>query len=572
MKFNTTANATAFGICAAVAEFYGFTSPVRLFSSMGLPAPLKWYLYTQADVDRLLSHQSLANDIKHNGLLDTQFLASTFDTKVHSHHLKVCKLCLRHGVLHNLDWQAVESTQCAEHQLPLVTSCVHMYADDSWANSIKCKGCLPEIPQMATKPEFAFFLEKLECRTERQTFVSVLKAVAERMIRPLDFIPSTIRWKKLEPKQVEALLEDAFKLGGSANVADIWLEMLCKHRSNLELLGKFAMTIELDSLQSVLERVCWSYESDSQYQFQPADLLTKYHSSPIPNQMIAAKNRYQYCQDSEDFSFMVTGVHAAAILGVQPKAITELALSGELQSLHTCKQPDKQLFDIRSIKHLLFSQVSEQSKPSSDFIGVDDIPSAIYELYDLTPETLVKNALSGNTESQIRVNSTLRYVNKLQVTTEGLKSLLKQAWKSLRDCPIHKVAKMLRTNSQIVEKLVDEGYLSLLSSDTSLITASSIQHFVDEYLLVNRKATFNQARNIALKISSCCGVKPVFSIYMNPTKTDFVVFRKSELSPCCMQHIPKRFAHFATPRVDLSKDVRSLFTNFSEDSNGHRYS
>lgn len=183
----------------------------------------------------------------------------------------------------------------------------------------------------------------------------------------------------------------------------------------------------------------------------------------------------------------------------------------------------------------------------------------------------MQSALSGNTESQIRVNSTLQYVNKLQVTTEGLKKLLKQAWTSLRDCPYDKVAKMLRTNTQIIKKLVEEGYLSQLSGDNSLIAASSIQSFVDEYLLVNRKATFNQARNIALKISSCCGVKPVFSMYMNPTKTDFVVFKKSELSPCCMQHIPKRFAHFATPRVDLSKDVRSLFTNFSEDSNGHRY-
>lgn len=572
MKFNTTANATAFGICAAVAEFYGFTSPVRLFSSMGLRAPAKWYLYTQDDVDRLLSYQSLATDVKPSRLLDTQPLASVFETKVHSHHLKVCKLCLREGVLHNLDWQTVESTQCTKHHSPLVTSCVHMYADDSWADSIKCKECLPEIPPTVTKPAFAHYLEKLDCRAEKQTFISALKAVAERMIRPFDFIPSSIRWTKLEPKQVEALLEDAFKLGGSANAAEIWLEMLSNHRNNFELLGKFAMTIELDSLQSTLESVCWSYESDYQRKFEPADLLAEYHSASIPDEIIAAQNRYQYCQDPEDFSFMITGVHAAALLGVHPKAITELTVSGELKSIHNCKQPDKQLFDIRDIKHLLFNGNAEESIPASDFIGVDDIPSAIYELYDLTPELLVQSALSGNTESQIRVNSTLQYVNKLQVTTEGLKKLLKQAWASLRDCPFDKVAKMLRTNTQIVEKLVDEGYLSRLSGDTSLIAASSIQSFVDEYLLVNRKATFNQARNIALKISSCCGVKPIFSMYMNPTKTDFVVFRKSELSPCCMQHTPKRFAHFATPRVDLSKDVRSLFAHFSEDSNGHRYS
>lgn len=572
MQFNMTPNASAWGICAAIAEFYGFTSPTRLFSSMGLRAPLKWYLYTQDEVDRLLSHSSLSNDVKRGHLLDTLPLASTFETKIHSHHLKVCKQCLREGILHNFEWQAVESTVCIKHQMPLVKSCAHMYVDDDWADSIQCKECQPEIPLTATKPEYAHYLEKLCSSNEREAFIAALKTVAERMIRPLDFITSTIRWTKLEPKQVEVLLEDAFKLGGSANVTTIWLEMLSNHRSNLELLGKFAMTIELDSLKSTLGRVFWTYESDNQRDFEPADLLAEYHSASIPHKTIAAQNRYKYCQDPEDFSFMVTGVHAAALLGVHPKAITELTVSGELKSIHNCKQPDKQLFDIRDIKHLLFNGNAEESEPASDFISVDDIPSAIYELYDLTPELLVQSALSGNTESQIRVNSTLQYVNKLQVTTEGLKKLLKQAWASLRDCPFDKVAKMLRTNTQIIEKLVDEGYLSQLSSDTSLIAAPSIQSFVDEYLLVNRKATFNQARNIALKISSCCGVKPVFSMYMNPTKTDFVVFRKSELSPCCMQHIPKRFAHFATPRVDLSKDVHSLFTNFSEDSNGHRYS
>lgn len=130
---------------------------------------------------------------------------------------------------------------------------------------------------------------------------------------------------------------------------------------------------------------------------------------------------------------------------------------------------------------------------------------------------------------------------------------------------------MLRTNSQIVEKLVEQGLLSLRPDEHELIEAESIQRFVDKYLLVNRKATFSQSRNIAQKISSCCGTQPVFSMYMNSTKTEFVVFRKQELASCCMQQVPKRFAHFSTPRVDLSKKAHSLFANISGDTNEHRY-
>lgn len=109
-------------------------------------------------------------------------------------------------------------------------------------------------------------------------------------------------------------------------------------------------------------------------------------------------------------------------------------------------------------------------------------------------QAMNNKALSGNINSQIRINSTLHYVNNLQVSTEGLKDLLKQAWASLRDCPKPKVAKMLRTNTHIIDKLVEKGFLSPHPNYHSLIEASSIQSFVDEYLLVNRKATFSQSR------------------------------------------------------------------------------
>lgn len=571
MKSNHSKQVSAWGACAAVADFYGFTSPRRLLSSLGLTAPTKWYAYTQDTVALLLSNETVANDMDASQLLNGVQLGSVYDSNAHSHSLKVCKHCLREGVLHHMDWQRVESTICLEHCAPLTASCDHMYVDGGWSNSMQCNACDSTLPATTAMSEYERYLRTLSSETDKLTFISALKALAERLIRPFDFIPSSIRWTKLAPSQVRILLEDAFRLGEISCAYSIWQRLLLQHRDDLKVLGHTAMNIELAALESVLSQVCWPQRDVGELSFDPAGLLIRYHLSPIPEEVIAAQYRYQYCQDPEDFSFLVTGVMVADLLGVHPKAITELVSSGTLASIHACQQPDKQLFDIREIKQLLIGSALGKSVAHHDFISVKDIPNAIYELYDLTPETLVNKALSGKINSQIRINSTLHYVNNLQVSTEGLKNLLKQAWASLRDCPKPKVAKMLRTNTQIIDKLVEKGFLSSQPNDHSLIEASSIQRFVDEYLLVNRKATFSQSRNIAQKISSCCGAQPAFSMYMNPTKTDFVVFRKVDLSPCCMQQVPKRFAHFSAPRIDLSKNVHSLFANFSGDTNEHRY-
>ena len=571
MKSNQIKQASAWGVCAAIADFYGFTSPRRMLSSLGHSAPTKWYAYTQDTVELLLSNRTIATDMDTSQLLNDVHFEAVYNSNTHSNLLKVCKHCLRDGVIHHLDWQAVEATVCSEHHTPLTTSCIHMYIDNNWNNSMQCNECDSTIPATIRMPEYERYLHTLSSETDRHRFICALKAVAERLIRPFDFIPSPIRWTKLAPSQVRVLLEDAFRLGEVPSMFTLWKQLLLQHRSELKVLGHAAMNIELVALELALSNVCWPKRNIKELNFEPAELLRCYHQAPIPEKMIAVQSRYQYCQDPINFSFLVTGVMVADLLGVHPKAVTELLSSGTLASIHACQQPDKQLFDIREIKGLLVGNVYEDPVTQHDFVCIKDIPNAIFELYDLTPETLVNKAFSGDVNSQIRINSTLRYVNNLQVSIEGLKALLKQAWTSLRDCPIHKVAKMLRTNSQIVEKLVEQGLLSLRPDEHELIEAESIQRFVDKYLLVNRKATFSQSRNIAQKISSCCGTQPVFSMYMNSTKTEFVVFRKQELASCCMQQVPKRFAHFSTPRVDLSKKAHSLFANISGDTNEHRY-
>lgn len=572
MSFNQiSSQTTAWGVCAAIADFYGFTSPARLLSSLGITPPKKWYAFTQETVDLLLSNKAIACDVETSGLLKGVHCSSMYNKHTHSQLLKVCKTCLKEGVLHHFDWQAVESTLCYKHCAPLTVSCSHMYADGNWSDSIRCKACCTAVPAKIKVPEYERYRNSISSDAEERSFIFVLKALAERMIRPFDFIPTSIRWTKLAPSQVRDLLEDAFYLGGSANLLELWQNLLMKHRNHIEALGQAAMNIELGSLQFIIKQTCWLQHNIKDSKVAYENLLVSYHQAPIPKEVISERLRLKYCQHPDRFSFLINGVMAAILLGVHPKTITELLKEGTLKGVHVCQQPDKQLFDIRELKQLLSENSDDSSLLINDYINFKDIPNVIYELYDLTPETLANKALRGDVKSLVRVNSTVHYINSLQVSSESLKLLLKKAWEDLQDCPIDKAAKMLRTNIQIVNDLVKQGLLCVKPNNPELINADSIRKFVNEYLLVNRKATFSRSRNIARKIASCCDVEPILSAYMNPTKTDFVVFKKSDLSPCCMQHVPKRFAHFTIPRVELSKNVHSLFANFSGDTNEHRY-
>ncbi|MDO6566268.1 hypothetical protein Q4561_04305 [Alteromonas sp. 1_MG-2023] len=569
---NSTLQTTAWGVCAAIADFYGFTSPARLLSSVGITPPTRWYAYSLETIDLLFANKTIAYDVKSNELLKDVCYTFTYHKYAHSQSLKVCKHCLKEGVLHHFEWQAVETTMCSKHRTPLTESCSHMYVEDSWSDSIRCKACCISMPETATMPKYERYLNSLGSDEEKASFISTLEVLAERMIRPFDFIPSSIRWTKLAPSQIMTLLEDAFYLGGNENLLELWQNLILNHRGNIEILGHAATHIELARLQTITKRTCWPRHNVKGGKVAYENLLVSYHQAPIPSEVISEKVRLRYCQQPESFSFMITGVMAGKLLGVPPKIVTELLKSNILKGIHVCQQPDKQLLDIRELKQLLSGSNVDSALQKNDYINLNDIPNVIYELYDLTPETVANKALTGDLKSLVRVNSTVHYINSLQVSTESLKSLLKQAWDNLKDCSITKTAKILRTNFQIVCDLLEQGLLRSQSDNPNLIDADSIRKFVDEYLLVNRKATFSQSRNIAQKISSCCDVKPILSTYRNPTTTEFVVFKKSELSPCCIQHIPKRFAHFATPRVDLSKNIRLLFSNFSEDSNEHRYS
>ena len=132
---------------------------------------------------------------------------------------------------------------------------------------MQCNECDSTIPATIRMPEYERYLHTLSSETDRHRFICALKAVAERLIRPFDFIPSPIRWTKLAPSQVRVLLEDAFRLGEVPSMFTLWKQLLLQHRSELKVLGHAAMNIELVALELALSNVCWPKRNIKEFNF-----------------------------------------------------------------------------------------------------------------------------------------------------------------------------------------------------------------------------------------------------------------------------------------------------------------
>jgi len=132
---------------------------------------------------------------------------------------------------------------------------------------------------------------------------------------------------------------------------------------------------------------------------------------------------------------------------------------------------------------------------------------------------------------------------------------LKEKWKAIDDVNKYDAIRMLKINADVLDTLIENEYLKLSTKNSEQIDADSIREFVSNYLILNRKANFEKARTCEKRITGCCNVQPIFQIYMDPNRTDFVLYDKAHLNDCCMQKLQSRFTHFSKSNIDLSKDV-----------------
>jgi hypothetical protein len=553
MKSNIKTYISPYGACVKVAAYFGFSSVKALFKNLNIPQTRAWNRITEEDAKKVIEDPAVNAKIAEFEWLKTCII-SEFDKKYASQTIKICPGCISEKQPHKVLWQDVEQTICTKHSVPLQNVCkqrLMSMESGTYKNCIDCSEC--SIPGALLPFEMA--LVDITEESQRQYFLGTLFNIAERLIRPLDFIASPLNWANGSVLQIRQLINDAYIVSLDLHARATWLSMIAEHRQQFWVLGDSVQRLNSDSLSTILSKVSWL--PDATFSGHTEKLLRKYHAQFENDPMITAKTRYDNATNGDELSMQITGNNVASIFGISPAHITKLLNVGSLEAVHSGQQPDKQLFDIVNILQTFKSTYPTSSAPEQDYINITEIPSAIFDLYCIDIDELIKSAFDKKVESQLRVNSTVRYTNHLQIAPTGLKRLLKHKWQSLCNQPVFKVAAMLRCNHNVVDDLIELGFLKKSGSNDDLVDIESLKTFVENYLIVNRKATFSHARSYANKVRECCGNDPVYSRYMDPNRTDFVVFKKESLNSCCIKQLPKRFEHFSKVGVDLSKSVRA---------------
>lgn len=544
MKSNTTI--TPFGACSVIANFYGFSSVQKLFKSNQQSAPWFWYLYTSEHLDKLYDIKPIKRDIAQYSLLDSvEILKSSF-ADFYSKELKVCPVCVKEDGLHKSTWQYTSTTVCELHRTSLVNT----------TDLLAMGSCEEE--QQETLLSFEVHLLSLS-GNERGLFANKLMTFAEYVFRPFDFITAKLKLREVSVAFLRSLFEDVYKLLCCKELIYVWEELILTHRKNLTNMGVLVTHHGIKELKAQIHS--FNVISGATPVVEAERILMKYHNADFDTAIYVSTHRFDNGVDVNNVSFQVDGVMLSNFLGVHMKSVIYMAMQNTLSAVYLCKQPDKSFFDIQVVESLLSKAFvpSLNIQQTEPFINISAIPKGIYDLFDLTIEELIDAAISGQVDSQFKVNTTVSYVNHLLISEAGIKEVLKNKWQSMGDVKACDAIKMLKINSNVLNKLITQGYL-VLTNDKSRIDADSIRDFVSNYLILNRKANFEKARSCEKRVTGCCKVEPIYQIYMSPNTTDFVLYNKADLNDCCMQQLQSRFTHFNQQKVDLSKDVITFQT------------
>ena len=529
-----------FAACAVIARFYGFATVKKLMLSNAIQTPTRFELYAHSHFEKLLENEQIKQDIEQYKLLDYAQVLEKSGTINDSDNIKICPCCYHKTGIQLYRWQHIEVTSCRVHECALV--------------NVKNLP-LYDIQESYDLLSFERYMLSLS-ETESSEFAEKLLRFSSLLFRPLDFIQAKIKFQKFSAQEMRFLLDDVFKVLSCPSLSETWKYLLLKHRAKFEKCGELVMHHRLDEIANSIYSIQHEYNFlKSTEELEAKTLLLKYHGAQIDKSLYVSTHRFDSKFDSQSFSYQVDGAALSEFLGINMKSLSHVAQQNMFDAIYLCKQQDKSFYDMRKVAEALSKSFELVSECDDKFLKVSDVPKGIYDLFDLSRDELVSCVLNSHVDGIYKVNTSIERVNHLYVSEKGLKQLLKEKWKAIDDVNKYDAIRMLKINADVLGTLIENEYLKLSTKNSEQVDADSIREFVSNYLILNRKANFEKARTCEKRITGCCNVQPIFQIYMDPNRTDFVLYDKAHLNDCCMQKLQSRFTHFSKSNIDLSKDV-----------------
>ncbi|MBT79170.1 MAG: hypothetical protein CL587_02120 [Alteromonadaceae bacterium] len=550
--------ATAYGIIAKVADFYGITSPSALLKRLEIAAPRSPMGYTEELVNTVLSNSAIRDDISRfiPSLSNIVMYDERYPKIAHSKKVKVCKKCIAEGHLHREIWQQVHYTVCLKHSVALSDSCEHIYANSEWPKEIGCKHCVRNVSVSAI-PEYLLHWSEIAYKDDADTFLNNLFSIAEHMVRPFDYFEVQIAWSKLTVAEAIQILEDAFILSGRSETLDVWTTLLQNHRQPIASLGTEGMTYGLENIKFWVKKANWN---TSKIKYDIENTLTRYHENLSINQL---RTRYHIFKedDGDAVSFKATGTVVGQLLDVDERGLTELVRNNILPVKKPSARSDKLIFDVRDVISAIKRIFVYPHTGFVKAVSVAGISQTVLDTLLLDTKRITSHLLSGRLKGYLAINSTTSLINRSTLSAESLSELFEYELENSDHLSLTATAKLLGIHATGVKGLIERQLLRWAPWQRTcgqFVDIASIKTLLADFLCINREAILKEVSVPAIvdDVLNCCGTLPDvhFREFRDPVTV--MLYKKASLSPCCLALVENQLEALEIVGVDLSKKVK----------------
>lgn len=533
------ARPTPFGAISYLANFYGIKSAKEFLSRIDIKAPSVSKAYEYHLLNAALQNEVVGKDAaRYIGLLPVNKLnkhALPQAPLLQSNRFRACKQCLGEGVLHQEHWQYAFYTHCHVHSSLLSDACEHIYADESWKGCKYCESGHGE----TSLPAYLEYAMSLGTLDDVHIFITDLILVAERMHRPFDFIAVELRWETLSVETVSNILNDAFLIGCSNTIYDVWSACIKEKRTNLNITWETALHFGLDKLRILIQRCNWS--RDEQFNDEVLMILLRYHNEL--NKLDYRSRHHINENDTPDcVSLRANNIGMAEMLNVRPAVLRELIDNGKLPVKKDSKRGDKLIFDLTEVSSVLNKVHAWSIWLYLETLIAHAMTPKILNTLLLDRQKINEYLISGQSTVEWRDNGDDAFMGSAMINkfAQALKAIHQLELHTSEHLSVQMTGKFLGIRESSVVHMVKRGYLHWARWQRThdlYISIKSVKSLIENHVVVNREAILKGVgtEELTNSIMSCCGCAPSFEHEALSSEPGLVVFDKSTLNACCLE-------------------------------------
>ncbi len=479
----------------------------------------------------------------------TAKLYAKFDMKLSnlfSVNCRVCPMCIKgENGYANADWDFALSTVCTKHKCHLIEACPHCGEPISWKRGKldTCRMCdenYSSAPAKVLEKDNPLLKLNKHYSTMGRDGVEQFILACSRMYRPQDNIFACPSLRLMSLDEINSLLNQALGLMHSSNFRAQYQRWLDETRSKFAIISNNAVQEPLNAfmdsysgkLDNRLAAMTFIPPIDSRNTLNKDEIIKVTHQSEVLGIKTARLKNITDDIDEIYLSSQIDSKRLASILGVPFYSIQHLVNSGVLNPLNNVATARHYLFDLYDMATLLSNVSVQEPRKGKTLIPLSSLAGGkLLSMFAMQLHHVVEVIL----QQKVRVYFDKKkegFFNGSVCENELINALEKITPNNHKRLNINELSKRLNTTPQCIIKLSLLGLIKVNTTYTKndlftkLVTEESLNHFLCEYLSLNRESYFSDVRiDKLLRLLKDKGIEPTLTV--NDGKASLYLIKKS---------------------------------------------